>query len=62
MEDVLAILDRLIGFETVSAASNLEMIDYIAAYTHAHGAEVTRIPSAGGEKAGLVARFGTVPE
>ena len=54
----LDLLDRLIGFPTVSSASNLPLIDFVAEYLGGLGAAVTRIESADGAKAGLLARIG----
>lgn len=58
---LLPLLDRLIGFPTVSSQSNLPLIDWAGAQLGAAGFAVTRIPSACGTKAGLLARFGTGP-
>jgi len=54
----LEILDRLIGFPTVSADSNLAIIDYIQDYLDTRGFDVHRIPDKTGQKAGLFARIG----
>lgn len=58
---LLPLLDRLIGFPTVSSQSNLALIDWAGAQLSDAGFAVTRIPSACGTKAGLLARFGTGP-
>lgn len=58
---LLPLLDRLIGFPTVSSQSNLPLIDWAGAQLSDAGFAVTRIPSACGTKAGLLARFGTGP-
>lgn len=54
----LEILDRLIGFPTVSADSNLAIIDYIQDYLNTRGFDVHRIADETGQKAGLFARIG----
>ncbi len=54
----LEILDRLIAFTTVSADSNLAIIDYIQDYLKTRGFETHRIPDQTGLKAGLLARIG----
>lgn len=54
----LDILERLIAFPTVSADSNLAIIDYIQNYLLARGFEVHRVPDDTGLKAGLFARIG----
>lgn len=58
MSLTLTMLDRLIGFDTVSARSNLEIIDYIQAFLHERGARLTRIGDRSGQKAGLYAEIG----
>ncbi len=54
----LEILDRLIGFDTVSARPNLGIIDYIQSFLAARGFEVHRVASPDGAKAGLFAALG----
>ena len=54
----LDILGRLIAFPTVSADSNLAIIDYIQDYLKKRGFETHRIPDKTGMKAGLFARIG----
>ncbi|AWN34744.1 acetylornithine deacetylase [Methylobacterium radiodurans] len=46
-------LDRLVAFESVSASSNLALVDYVEALARASGAEIDRVPSETGEKAAL---------
>jgi len=58
MATTLQILDRLIAFPSVSADSNLPIIDYIDAFLAARGFEIHRIKDATGGKAGLFARLG----
>jgi len=52
------ILERLIAFKSVSADSNLELIDYVEALLSEVGFRVHRIADASGEKAGIFARLG----
>lgn len=58
MSETLTILDRLIGFETVTNTSNLELTGYAENYLKARGFRVTRLPSHCGEKLGLYAEIG----
>ena len=51
-------LESLIGFDTVSSKSNLEIIGFIKEFCDRRGAQVDLIPNAAGDKSGLVARFG----
>ncbi len=54
----LEILDKLIAFPTVSADSNLAIIDYVQDYLKTRGFETYHIPDNTGLKAGLFARIG----
>ncbi|KPD10734.1 acetylornithine deacetylase [Phaeobacter sp. 11ANDIMAR09] len=58
MTRTLEILDRLIAFPTISADSNLALIDYVQGLLQAAGAETVRLLSPCGQKAGLFARIG----
>lgn len=58
MSLVEEILEKLVGFDTVSNKSNLEIISYIKDFCSARGAKITLIPNMNGDKCGLVARFG----
>ena len=51
-------LEILVGFDTVSSKSNLEMINYIKEFCGARGGQIDLIPNAVEDKAGLVVRFG----
>ena len=48
--DAVAILDRLVGFDTVSAKSNLALIEWVADYLDGYGiaSALTRSPDGGG--------------
>ena len=56
--DAVAILDRLVGFDTVSAKSNLALIEWVADYLDGYGiaSALTRSPDGG--KANLFATIG----
>lgn len=56
--DAIAILDRLVGFDTVSANSNLALIDWIADYLNGLGVKSALTRDAGGAKANLFATIG----
>ena len=53
-----AILERLVGFATVSDRSNLALIDYVADYLGKLGVTVWRAPNAARDKAALMATIG----
>ena len=38
-----ALIERLIGFDTTSRNSNLELIEFVAAYLAEHGVEAERV-------------------
>jgi acetylornithine deacetylase len=54
----LEILERLIAFDTVSAKSNLALVDYAEGLLKSAGARVQRLFDAAGQKAGLYAEIG----
>ncbi|WP_417210276.1 acetylornithine deacetylase [Antarctobacter sp.] len=58
MTTSLEILDRLIGFDTVSARSNLPLIAYVEDFLKTRGFAVTRVPDPVEDKAGLFASIG----
>ena len=53
-----AMIDRLVGFDTVSAKSNLALIDYAQDYLERQGARCRRTLSDDGAKANLFASLG----
>lgn len=55
---ILAHLEALVAFPTVSSESNLELIAHVRAHLAACGFAVTEIAAAGAPKAGLLARIG----
>lgn len=61
IDRVEAILETLLRFPTVSARSNLDLVDWVEAFLAGAGFAVTRIAAADGPKAGLLARFGEGP-
>ncbi|MEM1298609.1 MAG: acetylornithine deacetylase [Pseudomonadota bacterium] len=52
------ILAELIGFDTVSRNSNLELVAWVEDYLAGHGVTSRRIPDETGEKASLIATIG----
>ncbi|WP_210483962.1 acetylornithine deacetylase [Microvirga antarctica] len=52
------ILARLVGFPTISAASNLSLLDYVEEEVTRFGARVRRFPNAEGDKANLLVSVG----
>ncbi len=58
MADTIEILERLVGFDTTSAKSNMALIDYVRDYLNAHGVSSTLVPNEDGTKANLWATVG----
>lgn len=58
MSQTLSILERLIAFPTVSATSNLDIIEYITEFLNSRGFSMTVIHDKTGQKAGLFASIG----
>lgn len=56
------ILDRLVGFRTVSRDSNLDLIDWVEAYLAGHGVPSHRVWNADRTKAALYANVGPMVE
>lgn len=54
----LAILERLVGFDTESAKSNLALVAEIESYLAAMGADYVKVPNATGDKATLFVTIG----
>lgn len=57
-EDAKELLATLVGFDTTSAKSNLELIDFVQGYLKGHGIDSTLVPSKDGKKACLFATIG----
>ena len=55
-QDILA---RLVGFATLTGGPNLDLIDWVQALLTGAGFAVTRVASSDGQKAGLLAKYGT---
>jgi acetylornithine deacetylase len=55
-------IDRLIGFPTVSRDSNLGLIEWVRDYLHSHGAKIRLTHDATGKKANLFATLGDSPK
>jgi acetylornithine deacetylase len=58
LDRAIALLDRLVAFDTESSLSNLPLIDFVEDYLLGLSARVTRIPNANGDKAALFVTFG----
>ncbi len=56
--ETLAILARLVAFNTESAGSNLALVTDIEAYLAAHGVDYVKVPNAQGDKAALFVTIG----
>lgn len=56
--DPRELMERLVGFPTVSRDSNLDLIDFVEGYLDSHGITSTRVPDPTGEKAALYAHVG----
>jgi acetylornithine deacetylase len=56
--DTRGMIERLVGFDTTSAKSNLALIDFAQDYLEGQGARCRRSANAEGTKANLLASFG----
>ena len=52
------LLDTLVAFDTVSAKTNIPLIDFVKAYLAGHGVASELVPSPDGQKASLFATIG----
>jgi acetylornithine deacetylase len=59
---VRAMIDRLIGFPTVSRDSNLDLLEWVRDYLQSHGAKIRLTQDATGKKANLFATLGDSPK
>jgi acetylornithine deacetylase len=57
-QSTIEILNRLIGFASVSSESNLDIVTWIEDYLSGHGVTSRRIPDRTGRKASLLATIG----
>lgn len=58
MQTIRELIDRLVGFDTVSHHSNLALIEYVQHYLHHYGIESHLVPDNSGKKANLYATIG----
>ena len=58
MNETIEILDRLVSFPTISAESNLNLIDWVESFLATRGFRTCRVPDPTGQKAGLFAAIG----
>jgi acetylornithine deacetylase len=58
LSDVQDLLATLVGFDTTSVKSNLDLIAFVQDYLDGHGVAATLVPSADGQKASLYATIG----
>ena len=54
----MELLTALVGFDTTSAKSNLELIGFVESVLRGHGLAATRVASPDGTKADLFATIG----
>lgn len=54
----LEMLEKLVGFDTVSHRSNLPLIQFVRDYLASHGVDSTLVPNEDGDKASLYAHIG----
>jgi len=57
-ERAIALLERLVGFDTTSRDSNLALIEWVEGYLRQHGVASVRVPNADGSKTNLLASLG----
>jgi acetylornithine deacetylase len=58
LDAALAMLERLVGFDTESAKSNLDLAAFVEDYLKSLGVAYVKIPNAAGDKAALFASVG----
>lgn len=58
----IALLERLVAFDSESEKSNLPLIDFVEDYLRAQGVPVARAPNGAGDKAALLATIGPMVE
>ncbi|MEM9592572.1 MAG: M20/M25/M40 family metallo-hydrolase, partial [Pseudomonadota bacterium] len=57
-QDATELLAKLIAFDTTSANSNLDLIDFVQGYLDEHGVSSTLVPDTENKKASLFATIG----
>jgi acetylornithine deacetylase len=60
--NAIALLERLVAFDSESDKSNLPLIDFVEDYLRAQNVPVLRAPNAAGDKAALLATIGPMVE
>jgi acetylornithine deacetylase len=60
--NAIALLERLVAFDSVSDKSNLPLIDFVEDYLRGQDIPVLRAPNAAGDKAALLATIGPMVE
>lgn len=58
MSDAIALLTKLVSFDTTSRGSNLALIEFVEGYLEEYGVSSERVMSPCGTKANLIARIG----
>jgi acetylornithine deacetylase len=58
LENAIALLERLVAFDTESSKSNLALIDFVEGYLREQGVPFVRAPNATGDKAAIFATIG----
>jgi acetylornithine deacetylase len=58
VDSVRRLLDTLVGMDTTSARSNLDLLTFVESLLDEHGVPHERVPSPDGRKANLLARIG----
>lgn len=58
LQSAIDILATMVGFDTTSRNSNLELTDWACNYLSQYGARLCRVPSDDGQKTNLIASFG----
>ncbi|WP_299850886.1 acetylornithine deacetylase [uncultured Roseovarius sp.] len=58
IEDAQMLLDRLVGFPSVSSESNLDLIDFVESYLDSHGIRAVRVHDDKQAKAAIYANIG----
>ena len=56
--DIIAILEKLVAFDTTSKNSNLALVEWVRAFLESHGVKPVVVPNVAGDKALLFARIG----
>ena len=60
--NAIALLERLVAFDSESDKSNLPLIDFVEDYLRGQDIPVLRVPNAAGDKAALLATIGPMVE